>query len=92
MLRSPRQAFQEFVLIKMVFECFLPAHEDHRNLFLESLEGFPVFQNVHLAKFKGVLVPERLQLRLHFITQAATRLRVEHDLHERHGKVIIGEG
>jgi hypothetical protein len=39
-----------------------------------------------------VLLPERLQLRLHFITQAATRLGVEHDLHESHGKVMIGDG
>ena len=60
MLSSPRQAFQECIFVEMIFERFLPAHEDYRNLFLKSLEGLLVFQNVHLTIFKGVLLPERL--------------------------------
>ena len=75
-LRSPKNELIAIMIVEEIFDW---------NLLLEALVGFGVFQDIHFLKLKRVLRPERGQLLLEFIAQAAIRLAINY--HINHGKL-----
>jgi hypothetical protein len=72
------QFIQELLLVKRVFERLLTVNKDDRNLFLELLIGFVIFEDIYLAQVESMACLQHLKLCFKVVAQAAAGLGINH--------------